>query len=245
MPPSSWHFRPARASDADACARLTFDSGATELRFFLRNESDERRIAFLRFAFVSDHGVFSWRHHYVACTPDDTVIAEMAVHDSRGARFDNLHLILNLLRFFGLLKTFRMLARGIVLEHEQPPPQRGQVLIKSYSVDRRVQGSSVGRLIFGHAIASGWLRFAPDRQYLLNVRLDNRARLFYQRLGFVAQPRRHPPSARLPAELVSVRMVWSDKGIASVCARTVQRLGPLGQEAAAPDTVQHNQSAGD
>ncbi|MDR2990424.1 MAG: N-acetyltransferase [Burkholderiaceae bacterium] len=237
MNPTAWHFRPAQPSDADACARLTFDAGSAEIRFFLLDESDERCIAFLRFAFATNGGEFSWRHHYVGCASDGTVLAETAIHDYRDVRLDGLRLIWALLRFFGLLKTLKILSRGTILEHEQPPPKRGQVLIRSYSVDKRAQASNVPRMLFGHAIASGWLRFAPDRQYLLNVRQDNRARHLYERLGFVVQPRQHPPSARLPAELESVCMVWSERGIQSVCERAVRMWGPLAQQSGAvPDT---------
>jgi hypothetical protein len=240
MTQPAWHFRPARASDADACARLTFDSGPAEMRFFLPGESDERCIAFLRFAFASDRGMFSWRHHYVACAPDDTVLAEMSVYDYRNTRFDNLHLIRILLRFFGLLKTFKILQHGMLIEREQPPPQRGQVLLRSYSIDKHAQGSSIGRMMFARAIISGWLRLTPGDQYLLNVRQDNRVRHLYERIGFVAQPRQHPPPARLPAELVSVRMVWSSQGMASACARIKRLCALLMQEqAAAQDEELH------
>ncbi|MDR2990425.1 MAG: GNAT family N-acetyltransferase [Burkholderiaceae bacterium] len=245
MKHSTWHFRPAQIGDADACARLTFDSGTAEMRFLLPGESDERCIEFLRFGFTSNRGMFSWRHHYVACAPDDAVLAEMSVHDHSDALLDVLHLIWMLLRFFGLFKTVKILSHGLVLLDEQPAPLRGQILIKSYSINKRVQGSNIGRMMCMHAIFNGWMRFPPNTQYLLNVRLDNRARHLYERLGFVAQPRRHPPSARLPAELVSVRMIWTEQGAQSARDRSRRMWGPPAQETAAvPDTAPHDPSDG-
>jgi ribosomal protein S18 acetylase RimI-like enzyme len=215
------------------------------MHFLLPGESDERCIAFLRFGFTSNHGMFSWRHHYVACAPDGVVLAEISVHDHSDALLDVLHLIWMLLRFFGLFKTVKILLRGLVLQNEQPAPQRGQILIKSYSIDKRVQGSNVGRMMFMHAVSSGWLRFPPNTQYLLNVRQDNRARHLYERLGFVTQPRQRPPSARLPAELVSVRMVWSEQGVQSARDRSSRQWGPPAQEpATVPDTAQPGQPFG-
>jgi len=212
MSDAPWRFRPAQAGDAAACAPLIFASGTHELRFFL-DVPDEQSMAFLRFAFALDQGRFSWRRHYVACAPDGTVLSEMAAHDHRDTRLDAPVLVWLLLRFFGPLKTPGILRRGLILDSEMPPPQRGQTLLTDIATDARVRGQGVFTAMLADALASGWLRCAAGGQYLLDVLRSNaRARRVYERLGFVPQPRRRPPAARLPAELIALRMAWSAEG---------------------------------
>ena len=210
------HFRPAHASDAIACTPLMFAAGIHEFRFFL-GVPDDQILAFLRFAFALDRGHFSWRRHYVACAPEGSVLSEMAAHDHRDTLFDDPHLAWTVLRFFGPLQTPGILGRGLILSSELPAPKRGQTLLTNIATDARVRGMGIFPAMLAHALTSGWLHCAPGGQYLLDVVQDNtRARHVYERLGFVAQPRRRPPSARLPAALISQRMVWSAQGMAAL-----------------------------
>ncbi|MDR0458425.1 MAG: GNAT family N-acetyltransferase [Burkholderiaceae bacterium] len=214
-----WRFRPAQTSDAAACAPLIFASGVHEFRFFL-GVPDEQSLAFLRFAFALDHGHFSWRRYYVACSPDGTVLSEMSAHGHRDTRLDDPYLAWIALRFFGPRQTPGILRRGAILGGELPAPERGQVLLANFATDTRMRGAGIFTALLAHALTSGWLRCAPGGQYVLDVRLDNiRARHLYERLGFVAQPRRRPPSARLPAGLISTRMVWSGQGMVALRAQ--------------------------
>jgi GNAT superfamily N-acetyltransferase len=203
----------------DVCARLIFESGADEFRFFL-GVPDQRSIAFLRFAFALNLGRFSWRRHYVACTPDGTVQSSMAVRDYRDIQQGNLHMLWMVLYFFGPFKARGILSRGGVLESGAPSPKPGQTLLTNIATEERARGTGIFTAMLTHALAGGWLRCAPDNQYILDVLLSNtRARHLYERLGFVAQPSQCPPPPGLPAELVSVRMAWSDQGMAALRAQ--------------------------
>lgn len=205
-PPSTarLHFRPARASDAEAVAPLIFASGEHEFGFFL-GESPAVCIAFLRFAFVARRGRFSWRRHRVAVAEDGTVLAVLAVHDGRLTLFDDPHVAFMLLRFFGFLHAFSILRRGLVLANELPAPQRAQVLLAHCATLECVRGTGVFSALFDDALHAGLLGVQQDRQLLLDVLVSNtRAFALYRRLGFVDLPRARSP--QVPRDLESVRM---------------------------------------
>jgi ribosomal protein S18 acetylase RimI-like enzyme len=209
---ASTPFRAACAEDAAACAPLVFSSGVREFAFFL-GESDARCIAFLQRAFRSRHGRFSWRRHRVAVSADGTVLAVMAIHDGRRTRFDDVHLVSALARFFGVRRTIGQLLRGLVLETEIPAPKRSQILVAHCATDERQRGTGVFTALFRDALDTGALPDDGSRDIVLDVLTRNeRARALYERLGFVALTRHRVRSRRLPAELDSIRMRLTRRG---------------------------------
>ncbi|CAR53543.1 GNAT family N-acetyltransferase [Burkholderia cenocepacia] len=205
-------FRAAEAADAAACAPLVFASGVAEFGFFL-GESDARCIAFLQQAFRSRHGRFSWRRHRVAVADDGTVLGVLAIHDGQQTMFDDLHVVWALSRFFGVRRTIGQLLRGLILETEIPAPKRSQILVAHCATDERQRGTGVFSALFRDALDTGVLPADGDRDVVLDVLTRNvRARALYERLGFVALPRRRTRSRRLPGELESVRMRFAGRG---------------------------------
>ncbi|WP_244136106.1 MULTISPECIES: GNAT family N-acetyltransferase [unclassified Burkholderia] len=199
-------FRRATEGDAYACAPLIFASGTREFGFFLGATPDQC-IAFLKYAFASRFGRFSWRRHRVAVTLDGTVCAVMASHDGRVTGFDDFHVVWMLLAFFGPSRTIRALLRGLVLESELPSPKRRQTLIAHCATDECMRGMGVFSLLFEHALRSGVFAATEDRDVVLDVLVSNTgARTLYERLGFVEMSRSYARSQRLPVELASVRM---------------------------------------
>ncbi|NTZ85148.1 GNAT family N-acetyltransferase [Burkholderia metallica] len=205
-------FRAASADDAAACAPLVFASGVAEFGFFL-GESDARCIAFLQQAFQSRHGRFSWRRHRVAVAGDGAVLAVMAIHDGQRTTFDDVHVVWALARFFGVRRTVGQLLRGLVLETELPAPKRSQILVAHCATDERQRGTGVFSALFRDALDTGALLGDGSREVVLDVLTRNvRARALYERLGFVALPRRRARSRRLPSELDSIRMRFGGHG---------------------------------
>ena len=199
-------FRPARASDADACAPLVFASGQKEFGFFLGAPAAEC-IAFLRFAFAQGSGRFSFRRHHVAVTRDGTVCAVLAIHDGRSLLLDDPHVAWLLLRHFGVVHTLLALGRGLVLEGELPKPRRHQSLLAHCATHERIRSSGVFSALFENALRTGAVDLREGRQLVLDVLVSNsRAQALYRRHGFAATPRRRARSPRLPSELVSIRM---------------------------------------
>jgi GNAT superfamily N-acetyltransferase len=204
-------FRPAQAEDADACAPLIFASGVREFGFFL-GEPAEKCCAFLAFAFTSKSGRFSYRRHRVAVTDDGRIVAVLAVHDGRTSWFDDPHVALMLLLFFGVRRTIRMLLRGLVLESELPAPKSAQTLIAHCATHQQMRGTGVFTALFSNTQNAGLIEGGPTRQIVLDVLVSNtRAYELYRRLGFVELPRRGPVSRRLPRELESVRMQFEGR----------------------------------
>jgi ribosomal protein S18 acetylase RimI-like enzyme len=205
-------FRPAQAEDADACAPLMFASGVREFGFFL-GEPAEKCCAFLAFAFTSASGRFSYRRHRVAVTRDGQIAAVLAVHDGRTTWFDDPHVALMLLLFFGIRRTIGMLLRGLVLESELPAPKSPQTLIAHCATHEAMRGTGVFTALFSNTRDAGLMGEGPGRQIVLDVLVSNtRAYDLYRRLGFVELPRRAPVSKRLPRELESVRMLLDGRG---------------------------------
>jgi ribosomal protein S18 acetylase RimI-like enzyme len=205
-------FRPARAEDAEVCAPLIFASGVREFGFFLGEPADAC-IEFLAFAFTSKFGRFSYRRHRVAVAGDDQVDAVLAVHDGHLTRFDDPHVALMLLLFFGVRRTVRMLLRGLVLESELPAPKSSQSLIAHCATRETMRGTGVFSALFTNALHAGSMDGDGGRQIVLDVLVSNtRAYDLYRRLGFVELPRRGPVSPRLPRELESVRMGFVGRG---------------------------------
>ncbi|MBN3852498.1 GNAT family N-acetyltransferase [Paraburkholderia sp. Ac-20340] len=205
--PRALRFRPARPGDARLCAPLIFASGSHEFEFFL-GVSPERCITFLAFAFGLDGGRFSWRRHEVAVDASGEIVAVLAAHDGRRILADDPHVVLTLVRHFGVLRTVPMLLRGLVLETELPKPKRAQTLVAHCATREASRGTGAFSALFTHAlgeVARGLN--TPAREIVLDVLVSNtRAAALYRRLGFVDIPRRKPRSKRLPAELESIRM---------------------------------------
>ncbi|MFM0212285.1 GNAT family N-acetyltransferase [Paraburkholderia sediminicola] len=203
-------FRPARASDAAACAPLAFASGEHEFEFFL-GVPPAQCVAFLTYAFALRGGRFSWRRHEVAVDAQGDIVAVLAAHDGRRILADDLHVVWTLLCHFGPLRALPMLFRGLVLETELPKPKRTQTQLAHCATLAEARGSGVFTALFEHALSSAQAGErgleAPEREIVLDVLVSNtRAAALYRRLGFVTLPRRRLRSRRLPAQLESVRM---------------------------------------
>ena len=199
-------FRPAQADDAQVCAPLMFASGVREFGYFL-GEQPDTCVEFLQFAFTSKYGRFSYRRHRVAVTGDGAVVAVLAVHDGRTIWFDDPHVALMLLLFFGVRRTVGMLLRGLVLESELPAPKPSQTQIAHCATHEQMRGEGVFSALFRNTLRAELLHEARGRQIVLDVLVSNtRAYELYKRLDFVELPRRNPVARRLPRELESVRM---------------------------------------
>jgi hypothetical protein len=155
----------------------------------------------------------SYRRHRAAVACDDQVAAVLAVHDGRLTRFDDPHVALMLLLFFGVRRAVRMLLRGLVLENELPAPKSSQSLIAHCATRETMRGTRVFSALFTNALHAGSMDGDGGRQIVLDVLVSNtRAYDLYRRLGFVELPRRGPVSPRLPRELESVRMGFVGRG---------------------------------
>ena len=135
-------FRPARRDDADNAVPLVFASGKQEFGY-LFGVAPDVCVAFLRGAFASPHGRFSWRRHWVATTDSGIVVATLAAHGSQSTLQDNVCFAWMSLRFFGLRRTFGILRRGLTLESELPPPRCDETLLAHCATGEVTRGHGV------------------------------------------------------------------------------------------------------
>lgn len=203
--------RPAGPDDARQAAPLVFASGRLEFGF-LFGVPPEHCIAFLKSAFASTHGRFSWRRHWVSMEGSD-VVGVLAAHGSRSTLSDNLWFAWMTLRCFGLRRTVGVLRRGLILESELPPPRRGETLLAHCATREAARSRGVFSALLNDAQTLTTPSFVPRSERLvLDVLVSNeRAAQLYRRLGFVALTRKRPPARNLPAELESVRMRFRPK----------------------------------
>jgi ribosomal protein S18 acetylase RimI-like enzyme len=205
--------RPARPDDADHAAPLVFASGEQEFGF-LFGVSPAECTRFLRAAFASTHGRFSWRRHWVSMesvvSTDEgyITVAVLAAHGSRSTLSDNLWFAWMTLRFFGLQRTVGILRRGLILETELPPPRRGETLLAHCATHANARSQGLFSALLNAAQTSSAIPSVPQTEALvLDVLVSNeRAARLYRRLGFVALERKRPLARGLPAALESVRM---------------------------------------
>ena len=204
--PFALTFRPAESRDAREAAALVFASGEQEFRF-LFGAPDDACIAFLRACFAQRHGRFSWRRHRVAVAADGVVLAVLAAHGNGTTLRDDAHFVLMILRRFGPLKSVGVARRGLILETELPAPRRDQVLVAHCATRPDARATGVFTRLFGHASDATPPFLPAGHARVLDVLESNHdARRLYRRLGFIEMPRRRPRSAKLPAELKSIRM---------------------------------------
>jgi ribosomal protein S18 acetylase RimI-like enzyme len=204
--------RPARPDDAGNAAPLVFDSGKQEFGFLFGVPPPEC-IAFLRAAFASTHGRFSWRRHWVSTTEGDTAVAILGAHGSSSTLSDNLCFAWMSLRIFGLRRTIGVLKRGLILESELAPPRRGETLLAHCATHEDARSRGVFSALLNAAQTNSTPPLIPRSEGLvLDVLVSNdRAAQLYRRLGFVALERKRPRARNLPAELESVRMRFQQR----------------------------------
>jgi len=205
------HARPARPDDASQAAPLVLASGKLEFGF-LFGVPGEECIAFLRAAFASTHGRFSWRRHWVSAQGGD-VIGVLAAHGSRSTLADNLWFACMTLHFFGLRRTVGILRRGLILERELPPPRHGETLLAHCATREDARSRGVFSALL-NAAQTGTMPPSISRSegLVLDVLVSNdRAAQLYRRLGFVALERKRPRARSLPLALESVRMRFKQR----------------------------------
>jgi ribosomal protein S18 acetylase RimI-like enzyme len=204
--------RLARPDDAGNAAPLVFASGKQEFGFLFGVPPAEC-IAFLRAAFASTHGRFSWRRHLVSTTEGDIAVAILAAHGSNSTLSDNLWFAWMSLRFFGLRRAVGVLRRGVILERELRPPRRGETLLAHCATREDARSRGVFSALLDAALTSKATGLMSTGEGLvLDVLVSNeRAAQLYRRLGFVALERKRPRARNLPAELESVRMRFQQR----------------------------------
>jgi len=171
------NFRPARPDDVELAVPLIYSSGPAAFDYVFPRAQD-----FLRSAFVSGHGQFSHRQHWVGELDGRVVVTGTLVSAS-----DNLSNMLaatwQILRFYGPVQALGVIRRGLQMEQLIPPPKKGFNYLAHLGVQPGLTGQGIGSQLIDYFLKLGHARGLPNAA--LDVSAENPlAQALYERLGF-------------------------------------------------------------
>ncbi len=175
-------FRTAEPRDADAAVPLIYSSGPAAFDYVFSHDRPGRALAFLRSAFVAGGGEFGFRNHVVALR-DGAIVATGAAWDGRVALRFTAAAAARILRFYGPLRAWGVIVRGLRVEHVIHPPKPDEYYIAHLGVAPQWRGQGIGERLARHLLAAA----DPKRHRVaaLDVAVSNpRAEALYARLGF-------------------------------------------------------------
>ena len=142
-------FRPARPDDVEAVVPLIYSSGPAAFDYVFGRGMAE---PFLRHAFRSPAGEFSYRSHDVALRADQ-VVGTGAIFDGRQTLRFTLAAARQILGFYGPLRGLGVISRGLRIETVIRPPHRREFYLCHLGVAPSLRGSGVGTGLIGHLLA--------------------------------------------------------------------------------------------
>jgi ribosomal protein S18 acetylase RimI-like enzyme len=175
-------FRAAAARDAEQAVPLIYSSGPAAFDYVFSHDRPGQALAFLRFAFADGAGEFGFRNHVVALA-DDRIVAAGAAWDGRVALRFTLAAAAQILRFYGPLRAWGVIVRGLRVERVIRPPAADEFYIAHLGVREELRGRGIGARLTRQLIAAADPR--RHRVAALDVAVTNsRAEALYRRLGF-------------------------------------------------------------
>ncbi len=178
-------YRSCQPSDVNEAIPLMYSAGPESFRYVFSVDYPEQAVDFLRYAFVKGKGEFGYHDHVVAI--DNNKIVGLV-----GRRTSSQNLAYTLVAakqifgFYGLFKGIKVMIRGLRFEAIVAPPPKGRVCLHNLGVSPDSRGKGYGQQIIEHFIANE--KLANGTQVCLDVAATNpRAKLLYQRLGFVVK----------------------------------------------------------
>lgn len=179
---SAFHFRPARAEDADAIVPLMYESsrGLIDACFRFGDAGPE---PFLRCDFLRGDGIFGYRQQMVAIADDGQLVATMTVYRGRDINRLSLQTLRSAFIAFGWGRFLRVLWRSLALASLFVTPRRDSLFLANGCVvaNRRSQGLFAAFIEHVCTSSDSSLTVAE-----FDVSFGNpRAQKLYERLGFV------------------------------------------------------------
>ena len=173
-------FRPATPEDVEAAVPLIYSSGPAAFDFVFAQDRPNGAQDFLRHAFRQGGGEFGWRNH-VAGVAEGRVVAIGAGWDGRQSIAFTLAAARQIFGFFGPIKAWGVIIRGLKVESVIRPAGAGEFYVGHLGVDPAMRSRGIGAKLVAHLLA---LATACPKA-LLDVDAGNpRAQALYERLGF-------------------------------------------------------------
>ena len=175
-------FRPAVPEDVEAAVPLIYSSGPAAFDFVFSHGRPNGAQDFLSHAFRQGGGEFGWRNH-VAGVAAGRVVAIGAGWDGRQSVAFTLAAARQIFGFFGPLKAWGVILRGLKVESVIRPAGAGEFYIGHLGVEPAMRSRGLGTQLMAHLLALA----SACPKAVLDVAAGNpRAQVLYERLGFVA-----------------------------------------------------------
>jgi len=137
---------------------------------------------FLRFAYLKGGGEFGWQAHCVA-EVGGRVVAAGAAFDGRVVLRFTIANALQILQFFGPIRAWGVLVRGLRVEAIIRPPRPQEYYLCHVGVREELRGRGIGARFMRHLLKG--VDADRHRCAALDVAVTNpRARSLYEKLGF-------------------------------------------------------------
>lgn len=177
---SELKFRPCIPSDVDAAVPLIYSSGPTTFDYVFNN-GKITAIDFLKFAFLTKGGEFSYDNH-IAAIHDDRLIGVGTAFTSKKASSFTLHDSRKILKFYKL-GAFKIMGRGLRVEQLIKLPKKKEIAIAHLGIDEKSRSKGYGQALIEYLMANAEIE--TNGCFVLDVSLLNpRAQTLYDRLGF-------------------------------------------------------------
>lgn len=183
--PAGLTFRAAARADVADAVPLIYSSGPAAFDYVFNIGGTRDAQTFLRFAYLRDAGEFSWQAHRVA-EVGGLVVAAGAAYDGRVVLRFTIAGALQILRFYGPIRAWGVMLRGLRTERVIQPPRAREYYLCHVGVREELRGQGIGARFMRHLLEG--LDAGRHRCAILDVAVTNpRAQLLYERLGFVVE----------------------------------------------------------
>jgi len=177
-------FRAATPMDIADAVPLIYSSGPSAFDYVFDVGNSLGAQEFLRFAYLRG-GEFGWQAHRVAEIAG-RVAAVGAAFDGRAVLRFTIAGALQILRFYGPIRAWGVMVRGLRTETVIQPPRAQEYYLCHVGVREELRGRGIGARFMRHLLEG--LDADRHRCATLDVAVTNpRAQLLYERLGFVVE----------------------------------------------------------
>jgi ribosomal protein S18 acetylase RimI-like enzyme len=167
--PAAMLFRAAAPADVADAVPLIYSSGPAAFDYVFNIGGRRDAQAFLRFAYLHGGGEFGWQAHRVA-EIGARVVAAGAAFDGRTVLRFTIAGALQILRFYGPIRAWGVMMRGLRTETVIRPPQADEYYLCHVGVQERLRGQGIGARFMRHLLEG--LDANQHRCATLDVRLE-------------------------------------------------------------------------
>jgi len=176
-------FRAASPADVGEAVPLIYSSGPAAFDYVFDTGGTRSAQAFLRFAYLHGGGEFGWRTHRIAEDEGRRVIAAGAGFDGRAVPGFTLAGALQIFRFYGPIRAWGVIVRGLRTESIIRPPRPEEYYLCHLGVQPDLRGRGIGTALVRDLLER--IDTGRHRRATLDVAATNpRAQALYERLGF-------------------------------------------------------------